>query len=67
MSISVALLLPIIAGCAGNQAMILHAPRIHHECEIPVCEKVNKRDKECWRTYCLTQRQLEEMARGMQR
>jgi hypothetical protein len=57
----------LLAGCAGNQAMILHAPRIQQECEIPVCEKINQRDKECWRTYCMTRRQLEDMARGMMR
>jgi len=53
----------LLAGCAGNQAMILHAPRIQPECEIPVCEKANPRDKECWRTYCMTHRQMEEMVR----
>jgi hypothetical protein len=57
----------VLAGCSGNQAMLLHPPRIQKECEIPVCEKVNKRDKECWRAYCLTQQQLEEMARGAMR
>ena len=51
----------LLAGC-GSEAMLIGPP--HREaCEIPVCEKANPRDKECWRTYCMTRRQMEEMVR----
>lgn len=56
--------LVLISGCAGNQALIWRQTAAPQEpCEIPVCEKVNPRDKECWRNRCMTQRELEEMTR----
>lgn len=53
----------LLTGCSGSQALLLRPPRINPECEIPVCEKINKRDKTCWREYCMTKREMEEMTR----
>ena len=42
-----------LSGCAGYQAMAVERPPMADPCAIRVCEKVNPRDKECWREYCV--------------
>lgn len=42
-----------LSGCAGHQALIWRQPKPYvEECPIRVCEKLNPRDKTCWREYC---------------
>jgi hypothetical protein len=42
-----------LSGCAGHEAMIWRQPVPYVEqCKVPVCEKINPRDKHCWREYC---------------
>jgi hypothetical protein len=48
-----AIVLILTSGCAGHEAMRWRKPQPYVEtCAVPVCEKINPRDKRCWREYC---------------